>query len=103
MKKIVTPMNFVRGCEPRLKMDLLSTTKKQIELTNRYGIKTTYLLQYDAFVQEEYQRLFIPANDYKTTRVKFWKMVTDLFSKNYMKQIYDWCDARKLKITGHLP
>lgn len=63
MKKIVTPMNFVRGCEPRLEMDLLTTTKKQIELTNRYGIKTTYLLQYDAFVQEEYQELFIPKND----------------------------------------
>ena len=58
MKKIVTPMNFVRGCEPRLEMDLFSTTKRQLELTKQFAIKTTYLLQYDAFVQEEYQRLF---------------------------------------------
>ena len=64
MKKIVTPMNFVRGCEPRSEMDLFSTTKRQLELTKQFAIKTTYLLQYDAFVQEEYQRLFLPKNDF---------------------------------------
>lgn len=29
-------------------------------------------------------------------------MVTDLFSTAYMKQIYEWCDERGLKLTGHL-
>jgi len=43
----------------------------------------------------------LPVGNYKYTRVKFWKMVTELFSKAYMKQIYDWCDERGLKITGH--
>ena len=62
MKNIVTPMNFVRGSEPRLYIDLLGTTKKQLALTEKYGLKTTYLLQYDAFVQKEYQDLFVPSN-----------------------------------------
>lgn len=46
--------------------------------------------------------LFQPVGAYKDTRVKFWKLITDLFSKNYMKQIYDWCTARGLGFTGHL-
>ncbi len=46
--------------------------------------------------------LFVARGDYKTTRMRFWKLVTDLFSKNFMKQIYDWCEAHGLKLTGHL-
>lgn len=48
------------------------------------------------------EELFLPIGQYKKTRVKFWKMVTDLFSDSYMKQIYEWCNARGLKLTGHL-
>lgn len=48
------------------------------------------------------EELFLPLNDYKTTRRNFWKMVTDLFSEAFCKQIYDWCDERNLQFTGHL-
>lgn len=51
---------------------------------------------------EHLEDLFLPIGAYKDTRIKFWKMVTDLFSENYMKQIYDWCSERGLKLTGHL-
>lgn len=46
--------------------------------------------------------LFFDRNGCKETRVRFWKLVCQLFSQNYMKQIYDWCGAHKLKLTGHL-
>lgn len=46
--------------------------------------------------------LFENKGDYKTTRIRFYKLITDLFSKNYMKQIYDWCTERGLSLTGHL-
>ncbi len=42
-----------------------------------------------------------PIGDNKKTRFQFWKLVTDLFSANFMKQIYDWCEDHKLKLTGH--
>jgi len=46
--------------------------------------------------------LFIAQGDYRDTRVKFWKLVTELFSQNFMKQIYDWCESHGLKFTGHM-
>ena len=46
--------------------------------------------------------LFENKGDYKTTRIRFYKLITDLFSKNYMKQIYDWCTEHSLALTGHM-
>ena len=61
-----------------------------------------YQKRYGENILEHLEELFLPVFDYKNTRVKFWKMVTDLFSENYFKQIYDWCESRNLKFTGHL-
>ena len=61
-----------------------------------------YRKRYGENILEHLEELFLPIRDYKVVRVKFWKMVTELFSENYMKQIYDWCDERGLKLTGHL-
>ena len=75
---------------------------------SRNGIPWSFVYQeeYQARYQENIldclEQLFLPVGDYKNTRVKFWKMVTDLFSSAYMKQIYDWCEERGLKLTGHL-
>lgn len=35
-------------------------------------------------------------------RCDYWTTVTDLFARNYMKQIYDYCDSVKLNHIGHL-
>ncbi len=75
---------------------------------SRNGIPWSFILpdEYRAAYGEELTdvliQLFRPVGDYKNTRVKFWKLVTCLFSKNYMKKVYDWCCARGLKFTGHL-
>jgi len=61
-----------------------------------------YKKRYGEEIKNILAELFFPLGDYKNTRVKFWKMVTELFSESYMKQIYDWCDERGLKLTGHL-
>lgn len=61
-----------------------------------------YKERYNEDIKEHLEELFLPVKDYKNTRIKFWKMVTDLFSSAFMKQIYDWCDERGLKLTGHL-
>ena len=61
-----------------------------------------YKLRYGENINEHLEELFLPVGDYKNTRVKFWKMVTDLFSESFMKQIYDKCGEWGLKLTGHL-
>ena len=61
-----------------------------------------YARRYGENILESLEQLFLPVGEFKKTRVKFWKMVTALFSEAYMKQIYDWCDERGMKLTGHL-
>ncbi len=67
-----------------------------------FVFKEEYQKRYQEDVLERLEQLFLPVGDYRLTRVKFWKMVTELFSEAYMKQIYDWCQERGLKLTGHL-
>ena len=61
-----------------------------------------YQQRYGENILEVLEELFLEIGNYKETRVKFWKMVTDLFSQSFMKQIYDWCDTRNLMWTGHM-
>ena len=67
-----------------------------------FTFEAEYKKRYKENLTEHLGELFFPEGDYKITRVQFWKMVTELFSDNYMKQIYDWCEERGLKLTGHL-
>ncbi len=87
------------------RLDGFFTDEPQI---SRNGIPWSFVLP------QEYQKaygdellshlteLFLPVGDYQRTRVRFWKLVTELFSRNYCKQIYDWCHAHGVKFTGHL-
>ncbi len=61
-----------------------------------------YKKRYNENILEHLEELFLEVGNYKDTRLKFWKMATDLFSNSFMKQIYDWCDERNLELTGHL-
>lgn len=61
-----------------------------------------YQNRYHENILNHLEALFFPVEDYKKIRVQFWKMVTDLFSQSFMKPIYDFCDERELKLTGHL-
>lgn len=61
-----------------------------------------YMKAYNDDLIPHIPELFENKGDYKTTRVRFYKLITDLFSNNYMKQIYDWCTERSLALTGHM-
>ncbi len=67
-----------------------------------FVFENAYRERYGENILECLEQLFLPVGDYRNTRVKFWKMVTELFTQAYMKQIYTWCDQRGLKLTGHL-
>lgn len=52
-------------------------------------------------------RAFIPAlyletENYERYRYDFWSLVNALFVRSYMKTIYDWCEAHKVQVTGHI-
>lgn len=46
--------------------------------------------------------LFFDEGDFRRVRVDFHRTVTELFATAFAKQIYDWCDRRKLASTGHM-
>jgi len=46
--------------------------------------------------------LFFFEEGFEESRIKFRKLHTELFSKNFMKQIYDWCVSHGLGFTGHM-
>lgn len=58
---IVNIINFVRQTEPRpvniSDEDLFTATNEQLKLLKKYGLKGTFLLQYDALINPRYQQL----------------------------------------------
>jgi len=59
--RIVNVVNFIRQTEPRIDAItdevLYQTVVEEVKLLNKYGIKGTYLLQYDALLSPAYQKL----------------------------------------------
>ncbi|PHV70449.1 hypothetical protein CS063_10165 [Sporanaerobium hydrogeniformans] len=51
---------------------------------------------------EQLPALFIRCKGYAKVRYDFWRMISDLFVKAFMKQIYDWCEDHNCQLTGHV-
>ena len=67
-----------------------------------FVLEDEYKEKYGVSLIERIDELFFEKGDYVTTRVNFYKLCTELFSESYFKQIYDWCESRGYKLTGHL-
>lgn len=67
-----------------------------------FVFEDAYKTQWGENLLEHLEELYLPQGDYKNTRIKFWKTVTDLFSNSFMKQIHDSCAAHGVRFTGHL-
>ena len=65
-------------------------------------IPAKYEERYGDDILPHLPELFYPIGDYKKTRFRFWKLITDLFAASYMKQVQDFCHKNGLKLTGHL-
>ena len=46
--------------------------------------------------------LFATCDGYEKVRYDFWKLVSELFTTSFMKQISDWCAAHHVALTGHV-
>lgn len=70
--KVINYMNFVRQCEPRsadfegAKKSLFDTTVREFEIAKKYDIPCTFLLQYDAVIDDKYVDFFKKNMDEKT-------------------------------------
>ncbi len=57
--KVMNLVNFVRGCEPRKKtFDLYTPVVNELAENRKHGLKSTFLLQYDAMLREDFCTLF---------------------------------------------
>ena len=57
-RRIMNIVNFVRGYDPEGK-DIFYPLKRQVEVNKQYGIKNTFLLQYDAMLRDDFNQLFL--------------------------------------------
>lgn len=46
--------------------------------------------------------LFFDTENGSVTRFRFWKLITHLFSENYIGRIYKWCNDNGVMLTGHM-
>ena len=67
-----------------------------------FVLPDAYRRRYGEDLLPHLHELFCAEGDYRNTRFRFWKLVTDLFSESYMKQVQDFCHAHGLRLTGHL-
>lgn len=55
--RIVNIINFIRAVEPRVEMDLMEPVVNQIRLAKEHNLPATFLLQYDALIEERFVSL----------------------------------------------
>jgi len=61
-----------------------------------------YKRAYGEEIYDKLDALYYDIEGYEDIRINYRKLYTELFSKNFMKQIYDWCVAHGLGFTGHV-
>ena len=71
-KRVMNIVNFVRGCEPRREMDLITPVRNEIEIDHKYQIPHTFLLQYDAMLRDDFCALFTAEAKRADTELGVW-------------------------------
>lgn len=46
--------------------------------------------------------LFFRGDGCEKIRHDYWRTIAELFSQSYMKQLYDYCEAQGVELTGHI-
>ena len=56
---------------------------------------------YNEDVLDKLGLLFVEKRGYREFRYKFWKAMQSLMLEGFAKKVYDWCNERGYKLTGH--
>ena len=94
-RRTVNIVNFVRGCEPRKEMDLITPVKNEIALDHQYKLPHTFLLQYDAMLREDFRRLFLEEGKREDCELGVWietcrQLIEGLGMEWRGRPGYDW-------------
>ncbi len=60
-----------------------------------------YRAQYGEDLLDQLGALFVDCAESDRLRFRYWKLMNRLYTENFAKQIYDWCDAHNCQLTGH--
>ena len=66
------------------------------------SLPAEYQKQYEESLLEKLPDLFFHSETAYRTRIRFWRLITELFAKRYTKQVAGWCHENGLQLTGHL-
>ena len=107
---------------PEVVEQFLEHTHKEYQKRDTYSLKgfftdepqyyrwgTPYTKMLAPYFEKEYGEdildglglLFIEKEGYRQFRYKFWRAMQSLMLKNFAQKIYEWCDERGYKLTGH--
>ncbi|MBQ7226122.1 MAG: hypothetical protein IJX02_05935 [Clostridia bacterium] len=107
---------------PQVVKDFLEITHKEYEKRDKYSLKgfftdepqyyrwgVPYTKMLPLYFEREYGMdikkglglLFVKKRGWRDFRYKFWCAMQDLMLNSFAKQIYDWCEERGYKLTGH--
>ena len=65
-------------------------------------LEKEYMKTYGEALAPNLTGLFFDTENSSEIKYKYWKLITNLFSENYMNNIYKWCQANGSALTGHL-
>lgn len=82
--------------EPRFTCDNFYDLAWSSDLADEFKVRYGYDLL------DRLPDLYRKTEGYEDVRYDFWRLVSDMFVTNYMKNIYDWCDEHNCKATGHI-
>ncbi len=95
MNKIMNIVDFVRGCEPRdPKLDLVTPVAEQIKIHKENNLQSTFLLQYDAMLRDDFKEIFLRERGEKLEVGVWFEIVRPLVEKFGIewrgRKGYDW-------------
>lgn len=105
---------FIKSTHEKYKQELGDNFKKMSGFftdepqISRNGIPWSFILpeEYETEYGEDLLSrlcdLFFDTDGCQRTRFRFWKLVSRLFSENYMGKIYSWCEENGVSLTGHM-
>ena len=102
----VTHQHYYETLPPQLLKHLRGIFTDEPQLS-RNGIPWSFVLEaeykkaWNSDLRPLLSALFTDQAESNQIRVRFWKLVSQLFADAFMKQIRDWCVERNWELTGH--